>query len=378
MRDVDVLIVGAGPAGAAAAINLAPLCGVLVVERRAEVAPRIGESLVPAARRLLADMGLLESFLAQGHEPWYANRAVWGGVEAYEVDFLRDTDGHGWHLDRSLFERWLRHAASACGAILLSPATLVGLDRDGHGWRARLKTDAGPVEVTAGLIIDAGGRASPVARKLGAGVHASDRLICSWVCGHDEHSSGRGLTYVEATKDGWWYTAPTPGQQRILAFHTDADLLPSRVINDRMELLRSAGMAEGLSVLLSDAGFTPGPRSGVTAAHNTRLEPAAGAGWLAVGDAALSFDPLSSRGLFNALYTGLAAAEAADQHLRGNKFSLVEYAQAVRGIGDTYQRHLAFYYAGETRWREAPFWRRRHDTSAPGYRLGSDPEQALG
>lgn len=365
MRGVDVLIVGAGPAGTAAAINLAPLRRVAVVERTTEVAPRIGESLVPAARRLLADMGLLESFLAQGHEPWYANRATWGGPEAHELDFLRDPDGQGWHLERGRFERWLRHAASERGAALLSPATLVGLDRDGHRWRARLKTDAGPVAITAGFIIDAGGRAAPVARRLGAGVHAYDRLVCAWVCGSDEHSAGRGLTYVEAAEDGWWYTAPIPGRQRVLAFHTDADLLPARVINDETELLRRAGLAEGLSALLSEAGFTPGARSGVTAAHSARLQPAAGAGWLAVGDAALSFDPLSSRGLFNALYTGLTAAEAADRYLSGDELALTEYAQAVRGIGDTYRLHLAVHYAGETRWREAPFWRRRHATLMP-------------
>jgi flavin-dependent dehydrogenase len=360
--EVDVLIVGAGPAGATAALNLAPYRRVALVERRAEVVPRIGESLVPAARRLLADMGLLESFLAQGHEPWYGNRAVWGSTEAHELDFLRAPDGHGWHLERARFEQWLRHAACARGAELLSPATLVGIDRDDHRWRAQLKTDAGPIVIAAGLIIDGGGRAAPVARKLGAHVYTSDRLICVWVYGHDRHASGRGLTYVEAAEDGWWYTAPIPGRQRVLAFHTDADLLPPGVMREQEELLRRARMQEGLSALLSEAGFVPGSRSGVTAAHSARLEPAAGADWLVVGDAALSFDPLSSQGLFNALYTGLAAAETAELHLRGNRLSLTEYARAVRVIGDIYRRHLAFHYAGETRWREASFWRRRHNS----------------
>jgi flavin-dependent dehydrogenase len=218
--------------------------------------------------------------------------------------------------------------------------------------------------VTADLIIDGGGRAAPVARKLGARAYTSDRLICVWVYGHDEHSSGRGLTYIEAAEDGWWYTAPIPGRHRVLAFHTDADLLPSRFMLEQEELLRRAWMQEGLSAELSEVGFVPGSRSGVTAAHSARLEPAAGADWLVVGDAALSFDPLSSQGLFNALYTGLAAAEATEQQLRGNQLSLTEYAQVVHGIGDIYRQHLAFYYASETRWREASFWRRRHTNIA--------------
>ena len=167
MRDVDVVIVGAGPAGCATAINLAPFQRVLVIERRVEVAPRVGESLVPAARRLFADMGLLESFLQEQHEPWYGNRSVWGNSEPEERDFLRDPDGHGWHLDRPRFESWLRALAQERGAELLSPATLDCLQRSDEKWFVRLKTDEIPIEVTARFVIDAGGHSAPVIRKLG-------------------------------------------------------------------------------------------------------------------------------------------------------------------------------------------------------------------
>ena len=64
MQQFDVLVVGAGPAGSTAALNLAPLRRVALVEARAETTRRIGESLVPAARRLIGDMGILDSFQA--------------------------------------------------------------------------------------------------------------------------------------------------------------------------------------------------------------------------------------------------------------------------------------------------------------------------
>jgi flavin-dependent dehydrogenase len=333
----------------------------LLVDRRATIVPRIGESLLPAARRLLADMGLWGSFVSEGHEPWHGNRAVWGGAEPRETDFLRDPDGHGWHLDRARFEQWLCSVARDRGADLLRSASLHKLKRDGHRWLAQLKTEDGLVEIAADLIIDAGGRAAPVARKLGVRAQANDKLVCAWVYGSDRSNASRGLTYVEAVKDGWWYTAPIPGNRRVLAFHTDADLSPfARVGRKRDILLERTGAIKELSELLASVGFAPESKSGFAIANSTILEPAAGERWLAVGDAAISFDPLSSQGLLNALFTGLAAAEAAERHLKGDLLSLSSYSQIIRGIRDSYQRHLAFYYASEARWPEAPFWQRRH------------------
>lgn len=360
MRKTDVLIVGAGPAGTMAAINLAPLRRVTLVERRVEITPRIGESLVPAARRLLADMELLESFLTEGHEPWYGKRAVWGGPDPQEIDFLRDPDGHGWHLDRARFEQWLRNTAKARGADLLCPATVDKLEHDGQRWQVLLKTGGDSLAIAADLLIDAGGRAAPIARRLGMRAEARDRLVCAWVCGRDECDRSRGLTYVEAVEEGWWYTAPLPRQQRVLSFHTDGDLPSARIVRERGGLLSRARGVTNLLALLADVAFLPNSGGGTTRANSAMLESVAGENWLAVGDAAISFDPISSQGLLNALFTGLAAAEAANRHLNGDTRSLPGYPRIVRDIQDAYQRHLALYYAAETRWSEAPFWQRRH------------------
>ena len=178
MIDADILILGAGPAGAVAALNLAPTRRVVLVERRAQVLPRIGEALPPVARRLLAEMGLWDEFLEEHHAPCYGNRSDWGGGELMETDFLRDPDGHGWHLDRARFDAWLRRVAVARGTVLLAPARLAAIKRDDRCWHAQLATDRGTTTVTVAFTIDAGGRAAPLARRLGAKRWASDRLVC--------------------------------------------------------------------------------------------------------------------------------------------------------------------------------------------------------
>ena len=364
MRSVDVLIVGGGPAGATAALNLGPLRSTIIVERNAAPSPRIGESLPAAARRLFRDMGLLEQFLAEDHAPCYSRRSIWGDSQPHELDALRDPDGPGWHLDRVRFEQWLRDAAVARGAELLAPATVTNIEREDDGWRVTIAHDPVIVELRAAMIIDAAGRGAPIARRLGAQTRVDDRLTCGWLYGRDEQAGGRGLTFIEATEDGWWYTAPMPGDRRVLAFHTDADLPAARIARDHDALLAHATKATELESLLASSGFLAEAQSGFTSAHSATLDPCTGDGFLAAGDAAIAFDPLSSQGLLNALFTGLAAAEATDSHLRGDTDALPRYRQTIGVIATTYRQHLTLWYGMEQRWPEAPFWKRRHAMTA--------------
>jgi 2-polyprenyl-6-methoxyphenol hydroxylase-like FAD-dependent oxidoreductase len=99
---------------------------------------------------------------------------------------------------------------------------------------------------------------------------------------------------------------------------------------------------------------------GYCAAHGAWLTPAAGNVWLAAGDAALAFDPLAAQGLFNAMYLGLAAAEATHRHLAGDQTALADYGAEVSAIRQAYRTRHAAWYQLETRWPDQPFWKRRH------------------
>ena len=115
-----------------------------------------------------------------------------------------------------------------------------------------------------------------------------------------------------------------------------------------------------ISAQLEAAGFVADAEVATTAAHSATLHPAAGDRWCAIGDAALSFDPLSSQGLFNSIYTGLAAALACHQRLSGEVAAFDEYGDDLRRIEAAYLRHLDFWYGQEKRWPDAAFWQRRH------------------
>jgi flavin-dependent dehydrogenase len=366
--DVDVVVVGAGPAGSVAALNLAPTRSVLLVEQRPGGSVRVGESLPSAAGRLLADMGLLDAFLAAGHETAYGNRAIWGSHIASETDFLRDPNGHGWHLDRAQFDAWLRRKAVERGTMLIMRGRVAAIGEDGRCWRLRVSGDRGTIDIAARMIVDAGGRTAPFARRFGARrQRLGDRLVCAWMLGPAGTGAGAGFSTVEAVEDGWWYTAPVPGGRRVVALFTDADLPPARLARDRAALLAGAGRATTIRDVLA-AGFTP-QSGGVTAAHNTALDKCAGANWVAAGDATISFDPIASQGLLHALFTGLAAAEAADRSLAGDPDGAAGYRRVIDRVKRVYLQRWAACYGMEMRWEQAPFWRRRREIAA---RIGQD------
>lgn len=365
MLDADVAIIGAGPAGATTALNLAPFHRVLLIDRRSDPTDRIGESLPAAARRLLTDMGLFADFCADGHAPTYASQSVWGSPEPVERDNMRDLDGHGWRLDRRQFEARLRSTAVARGAVLLAPARVLDFARGADGFTLHLDVCGETRTVTARMVVDAAGRTSQLASRLGAVRTRHDRLICGWVHGVTrEPTADDGLVYTEAEEDGWWYSAALPDGRRALAFHTDADLEAATSVRSATALLSGAARLPGLSRVIARARFDPSAQVGVTAAHGSVLVPAVGADWMATGDAALSFDPLSSQGLFHALFTGLAVAEATYGLLSGSSESARAYAASLADIGATYRRRIAAYYGLERRWPASAFWRRRHALGA--------------
>lgn len=346
-----VVVVGAGVAGCAAAITLARR-GVrtLLLETQAQPGFQIGEGLPAAAGPLLRDLGLWPSFEAAGHLPSWGTVSRWGAAEPFIKDSIMDRNGHGWQLDRVRFNEDMRSAAAAAGAVLRICAGVESITpRPSGGWML----SAGESPIQAAWLIDATGRRSTVARLLGARRQSEDTLVSRFTA----FSPGAGSsdrdsrTHIEAVPDGWWYSVLTPSGRRVVAYLTDADLLPEGDLQTALN--ETSGITELVSSYAACEWHT-------TSAQSARLHPIAGERWIAVGDAALSFDPLSSQGMLTALYTGLRGGEAVVACLTGDSQPMVAFRSRLETIWETYMSNRTAYYHMERRWSDRPFWQRRH------------------
>jgi flavin-dependent dehydrogenase len=356
----DVVVVGGGPGGCAAAIALrahAPGLRVALAEATDYAEPRIGETLPPPAAGLLRHLGAWDAFAAQGHRPAYGTAAAWGSAQPHDNDFLFQTHGVGWHLDRAAFDAMLAAQAEARGVLVLRGTRVTGAAREGGGWRLRSGTGGG---MRTRFVVDATGTGAGFARRHGGARNVTCDRLAGFCRFFRETSPADPRTLVEAFADGWWYTAALPGGVRIAACMTDTDLARGMGIDGEdawHALLRETAPRVGARL----AGAEPVGEPVVRAARSRRLDPAAGEGWIAVGDAASTFDPLSSQGVLKALRSGIYAAYAAGDLLsRGDDAGMLRYRAFAAREFEGYLRTRARYYADEQRWPGSEFWRRRH------------------
>ena len=356
----DIAIIGAGPAGSAAALTaLAEQQNrIALIHSPTQHAQTIGESATPSVTQLIRQLGLNHQLDQQGHLTSEGHLSQWGSPQLAEQDFITQGQGHGWHLDRTTFDAWLRTEAEQRGSTLLTNQRYNRIGRldKGH-WGIELQTDAGIKRIVARAVMDATGRSAKLARQCGAQRHKRDQLVAISYQAPAQTARLQHFTLVESSQDGWWYGAGLPNGNIMVCYMSDADLINQQQLKQPEQLARLLKQSQEIQHHVAP----PGPETLLHSypANTSYIDQIAGAGWIAIGDAALAMDPLTSSGINSALADGMAGAQAILEYLEGNDQAL---RQHTHNINQTIQRYLAErlqMYQREQRWTDTPFWQRR-------------------
>lgn len=374
----DVVIIGAGIAGCATALALKRFAGelsVCIIDRgrrethddthlyEKRIRPKVGETLPPQVNIPLQQLGVWDAFVAADFLRSGGTASCWGSDAPHSNEYIFSPYGTGWHIDRRRFDDLLRNSATGQDIGFFDNARFLTFHRTADRWRIKFSTQStdAPLnhDLTASFIVDATGRTARVAQQLGANKQVLDRLIgiYRFYERDDGNRPGGNTTLIESSEHGWWYSANLPQNQRVVALMTDVDIANDQNYRSVSGFDNALAATQQIHPCLQ--GLTPLTTPMVSAAHTQRLEKLAGNRWLAVGDSAYTFDPLSSLGIFKALRMSIYAAYAVKDLFNGKDRDLIKYQAVANAEFNQYLSKRREYYAAESRFSDQPFWRRR-------------------
>ncbi len=375
----DALVLGAGPAGSAAAAVLAQE-GRRVVLIRPSRTPEgaLGESVPPSARKLLMEIGALEAVEAAGFVPNVGNTVHWGGRPVRRERF---GDGaHGFHVDRRGLESVLCGVAERAGVTVLDGLAARSAERREGIWAVSCRGPDGRARVLrAPWVVDATGRHGFLARRLGRRSDERTRttaVVGRWRVGGRAPEEVRGHTVIDSYEDGWCWSVPVSSDVRCFAAMLDpkhAALDPPTDLRGLLE--RHVRRGRGCGTLLDEAeAVGPAWACPATLYEGERFGDE---GLVVCGDAASFIDPLSSYGVKKALSSGWMAALAVNTALADGGMAgaaLEAHERREREVVRRYRAQAADYLGEAAAAHAHPYWSERAEAArAELDSAGEDP-----
>ena len=324
-RSTDVAVIGGGPAGSTAAILLAGRgYRVVVFEKSRHPRFHIGESLLPANLPLFERLGVAERIKAIGMEkpgaefvsPWHGRGETFLFSDAWDK-----TMPYAYQVRRSQFDEILFRRAAEQGATVIEECRVRQVEFRAGGQGARLEAehnDGTRESWHARFVIDASGRDTLLANLLGAkrrnAKHNSAAMYAHFGGVVRHPGAGAGNISIYWFEHGWFWLIPLADGATSVGAVVWPYYMKSRAEPLREFFLATIRLCEPLAKRLAPATLVSEVEA--TGNYSYSSDRSHGQNYLLLGDAYAFIDPVFSAGVWLAMNSACAGADAVDTCLR--------------------------------------------------------------
>lgn len=354
----DVLIIGAGPAGAVAA-GLLRQQGhrVLIIEKERFPRFSIGESLLPQCMAFIEEAGMLQAVVEAGFQ--FKNGASFARGGRYTDFDFRDKFSQGWgttyQVQRARFDHVLAKEAERLGAEVRYQHEVLAADFSGEQpcVMARSLDGGEPYQVRSAFVLDASGFGRTLARLLDLEypsafpvrgaifTHVKDNMALG---GEFDRQKIRISVHPEFC-DVWYWTIPFSDGTCSLGVVAHVDFLAGYTGTDTERLQALVGQEPDLARLLANAQWHT-PARHITG-YSANVKSLWGRGYALLGNAGEFLDPVFSSGVTIALKSASLAAACLKQQFEGQSVDWeTQYARPLKAGVDTFRVFVESWYVG--------------------------------
>lgn len=367
---LDVIIVGAGPAGSTAAALLAKAGKrVLILERDHFPRFHVGESLLPMGNSILKRLGIYDKLAGEGFIPKHGAEFLPSTslplVRVYFARVLKEKTDPAYNVERSRFDHMLLLNAESCGATAMTGTTAKNLRIENDKVLVSVNNGSVTREIRGTWLLDASGLGHFAGKTLSLEkmpLNISPKVATFGHFRDVYRNEGLESGHVSIIRfaNGWFWFIPISESTTSVGMVQHSDVAKRSGLSLEEIFHKACKELPEVRFRMKDA--IPVDKLHKASDYTTRYKSLVGPRHLIIGDAGSFIDPIFSSGVLLALKGGELAA---DTLLRRKAFTQALSRNEQQGV----QRKL--YYDSN---QLLPMIRNFYDQS--GYELFMAPQNS--